>query len=76
MNDEKSLKIEAFVVKDISMIPNVHVERVKKNFLHLTNIWFSDITREDDMLQVDCLIGSDWLWSLQEGKTIREGPNE
>ena len=40
LNDKKSVKIEAFVVKDISTIPNVHVERVKKNFLHLTNVCF------------------------------------
>ena len=76
LNDERSVKIEAFVVKDISTIPNVHVERVKKDFLHLTNVWFSDVSREDDMLQVDCLVGSDWLWSFQEGETIRGGPKE
>ena len=73
LNDEKSVKIEAFVVKDISTIPNVHVERVKKDFLHLTNVWFSDVSRDDDMLEVDCLVGSDWLWSFQEGETIRGG---
>ena len=39
-------------------------ERVKKD----SNVWFSDVSRENDMMEVDCLVGSDWLWSFQEGR--------
>ena len=76
LNDRSGVKIEAFVVKDISSIPNVHIDRVKKNFLHLSNVWFADVCRDDEMLEVDCLVGSDWLWSFQEGEVIRGRPKE
>ena len=73
---KNGILIEAFVVNDISDIPNVHVETVKKKFSHLANLWFSDVCRFGDILEVDCLIGSDSLWQFQEGETIRGGPDE
>ena len=76
LNGSNHVKIEAFVVNDIASIPNIHVEVVKETFLHLTNVWFSDVCRNDDFLEIDCLVGSDWLWSFQEGETIRGGPQE
>ena len=76
LNDVSGVTIEAFVVKDISSIPNVHVERVKRDFLHLNNVWFADVCRDNEMLEVDCLVGSDWLWSFQAGEVIRGGPKE
>ena len=72
---KNGILIEAFVVNDISDIPNVHVETVKKKFSHLANLWFSDVCRFGDILEVDCLIGSD-SWQFQEGETIRGGPDE
>ena len=44
-----SVKIEAFVVKDTSTFPNVHVGRVIKDFLCLSGVWSSDASREDDI---------------------------
>ena len=76
LNGSKHVKMEAFVVNDIASIPNIHVEVVKETFLHLTSVWFSDVCRNDDFLEIDCLIGSDWLWSFQEEETIRGGPQE
>ena len=73
---KNGIVIEAFVVNDISDIPNVHVEIVKKKFSHLANLWFSDVCRSSDILEVDCLIGSDSLWQFQEGEAIRGGPDE
>ena len=46
LNDRSGVKIEAFVVKDISSIPNVHIEQVKKGFLHLSNVWFADVVND------------------------------
>ena len=76
LNDISGVTIEAFVVKDISSIPNVHVDRVKRDFLHLNNVWFADVCRDNEMLEVDCLVGSDCLWSFQAGEVIRGGPKE
>ena len=75
-NGGESVKIEAFVVKDIADIPNVHIEVVQKKFAHLTKLSFSDICKSKNSLEVDCLIGSDWLWQFQLGETIRGGPDE
>ena len=68
--------IEAFVLNNISDIPNVHVEIVKKKLSHLANLRFSDVWRFGDILEADCLIGSDSLWQFQEGEKIRRGPDE
>ena len=76
LNGGKNVFIEAFVVKDISSIPNIHVESVKHDYEHLKHVWFSDYCRKQDRLEIDCLIGSDWIWSFQEGRTIRGGQQE
>lgn len=70
LNGSRSVKMEALVVHDTASIPNIHVEVVKENCLHVTNFWFSDVCRNDDFLEVDCLLGSDWLWLFQEGETL------
>eukprot|EP00794_Sanderia_malayensis_P016165 gene16165-biopygen13734 len=72
----ESVSVEAFVVKDIASIPNIHIEVVKSNYSHLSKLWFSDVSGSEDTLEVDCLIGSDWLWQFQKGETIRGGPEE
>ena len=38
LNDQSGVTIEAFVVNDISTIHTIHVERVKRDFLHLNNV--------------------------------------
>ncbi len=64
------VKIEAYVVNKISDVSNFHVELVKKDFPHLRHIYFSDVSKED-ILQVDVLIGSNFLWEFQGMETIR-----
>ena len=61
INGVKSIQIEAFVVDNISTISNVHAEIVKKGFPHLIDIWFSDVCRSEEKLEIDCLIGADYL---------------
>ena len=68
--------IEAYVVPDISHISNEHVEVVKNDFPHLRDLWFSDVCQSKDELEIDVLIGADYLWEFQKGTTIRRGPEE
>ena len=42
----------------------------------MNKIWFSDVSRNQETLEVDVLIGSDEIWSFQEGETIRRGLKE
>ena len=69
-------KIEAFAVERISSIKNEHVERRKKEYNHLKGVWFSDICKDSERLEIDILIGSDYLWCFQGGRTIRGEPND
>ena len=70
--DSSPVEVEAFEVNDISS----HVERIKHNFAHLSNILFSDASRNQEILEIDILCGSNFLWSFQDGECIRGGPGE
>ena len=63
--------LEAYVVPDISHISNEHVEVVKNDFLHLRDLWFSDVCQSKDELEIDVLIGADYLWEFQKGRRTR-----
>ena len=67
----RSLRLEAYVVTVISNISNEHVEVVKNDFPHLRDLWFSDVCRTKKELEIDLLIGSDYLWEFQKGRTVR-----
>ena len=69
-------KIEAFAVERISSIKIEHVEHRKKEYKHLTGVWFSDICKDGERLEVDILIGSYYLWCFQGGRTVRGEPND
>ena len=68
--------IEVVGVVDISSIANQRVECIKKNYVHLRNVYFSDVSRFEESLDIDILIGSDFHWNFQEGSVIRGGQNE
>ena len=71
MGKGKSVKFEAYVVPDISKVRNEHIEVVKADYPHLKEIWFSDVSKGEETLNIDALVGSDYLWNFQEGETIR-----
>jgi len=66
----KRISIECFLVSDSSSIVNEHVELIKKEYVHLSDIYFSDVSKNEDMLPVDILVGSNFLWECQEEETI------
>ena len=65
------IQIEAYLVPTISQIRNEHVELRKHEYPHLQNLWFSDVSTREESLEIELLIGADYLWSFQEGRTIR-----
>ena len=75
-NNGKSVNVEAFLVDDICTISNIDVEQVKRNYEHLHDIYFSDVSRSEDLLEIDILVGSNYLWCFQEGDVIRGGQHE
>ena len=58
---DRSLRFEAYVVPEISHITNEHAEVVKNDYPHLRDLWFSDVCQTKEELEIDLLIGSDYL---------------
>ena len=73
---EKEVKIEAFVIDSIADISNIHIEDIKQQYPYLKDLFFPDISKVEDTLEVDCLIGSDFFWSFQSGEVRRGNPGE
>lgn len=55
---------------------NEHLEVVKMQYAHLRELWISDVNRSSGELEVQVLIGADYLWQFQKGETIRGGIGE
>ena len=70
------VRMPAFIVDNISDIPNIHVESIQKGYKHLSKIWFSDVDSQQSSLELDILIGSNFLWNFQGQQTIRGGIDE
>jgi len=59
------VKIKAYEVPTIAQIRNEHIEIRKGEYSHLQSLWFSDESRYKEFLEVDVLIGADYLWCFQ-----------
>ena len=70
------MRIEAFVVPEISRVRNEHLEIARRNYSHLAQIWLSDVCKGSEQLEIDLLIGADYLWSFQTGSVVRGKVNE
>jgi len=73
---QKVIQMEAYVVPEISSIQNGHIELVKGEYPHLKGLWFSDVRKGSDELEIDVLVGADYLWNFQKECTIRGKPDE
>ena len=69
VNGNNVMNIEAYVVPEICTVQNNHAELARKHYSHLEGIWFSDVVKLQEELEVDVLIGADYLWSFQTGDT-------
>eukprot|EP00794_Sanderia_malayensis_P005793 gene5793-biopygen4704 len=52
LQGEEGNKVEVFIVRNISDLPNIHAEIVKRKFLHLKDLWFSDACRNQDSIGI------------------------
>ena len=71
VNGNKVISLEAFVVPEICRIQNGHVELARREYPHLKGVWFSDVSKYQGELEIDVLIGADYLWNFQTGVTKR-----
>ena len=54
-NGNKVISLEAFVVPEICSVQNSHFELARREYPHLKNIWFSDVCKSDEQLEIDVL---------------------
>ena len=73
---QKVIQMEAYVVPEISSIQNGHLELVKGECPHLKGLWFSDVCKGLDELEIDVLMGADYLWNFQKDCMIRGKPDK
>ena len=73
VGEGNTIYVEPFVVPEISRVQNEHLELVRGNYPHLANIWLSDVCQHKDQLEIDVLIGADYLWRFQTGNVVRGG---
>ena len=73
---QKVIKIEAYEVPEISSIQNGHVELARNEYPHLKDLWFLDVCKAQEELEIDILVGADYLWNFQKECTIRGKPDE
>ena len=73
----KSLKGNSSVKVKVTEVPiiskgtrNRYIETVQSEYKHLEGLWFSDIS-EREHLEIDILVGADYLWEFQTGSIIR-----
>jgi len=69
----KSVRIQCYTIDDIANIECVNMSEVKQTYQHLKTVYFSDFCGSQRELQVDVLIGANFLWQFQEGESIRGG---
>ena len=72
LKEGDGIKIEAYEVPNITQIINERIEVRKSEYPPLQVLWFSVVSRDSEILEVDLLIGADYLWSFQEGKETIE----
>ena len=59
------VSVKAYVVPEISVIKNQHLEVARENFAHLRDLRLSDVCKSSEDLEVDVLVGADYFWLLQ-----------
>lgn len=67
--EEDGVQVEAFTVPVIcKALQNQHVEGVHP---YLNKLWFSDVCPREENLEVDLLVGADYLWEFMKGDVVR-----
>ena len=70
------IKVEAYVVDEITNVKNEHLEVAKLQYGHLKDLWLSDVNKTSRELEVQLLIGADFMWRFQMDSIKRGGVDE
>ena len=71
LKGDKSVKMKVTKVPIISKgTRNKYIQKVQSEYKHLKGLWFTDIS-EREHLEIDILIGADYLWEFQICNIVR-----
>ncbi|XP_028404089.1 uncharacterized protein LOC114526762 [Dendronephthya gigantea] len=73
---DEVVSVEAYVVPEISFIRNQHLERVRDSYLHLKGLWLADVCMSNVELEIDVLVGADYLWMFHGDRIVRGKADE
>ena len=73
---KETVSVEAYVVPEITVVKNQHLEVEREHYAHLKDLWLSDVCKSSEDLEVDVLVGADYLWLLQKDCIRRGKPGE
>eukprot|EP00794_Sanderia_malayensis_P019642 gene19641-biopygen13912 len=59
----------------LSSVPNIHPEIQRKKYAHLNGIWFSDVSREND-LPIHAILGVRDFAQIKTGRMVKGNENE
>ena len=74
--DGEIVSVEAYVVPEISVIKNQHLEVARENYGHLKVLWLSDVCKSSEDLELDVLVGAGYFSLLQRDCIRRGKPGE
>ena len=74
-NFETNMNVYA-VPKICSELKSQDIESAKRKYPHLNGIEFADREAEGSVMEIDLLIGSDYMWEFMEDKTVRGEPGQ
>lgn len=63
---QKVIQIDTYVVHKISSIQNGHVELARNEYPHVKDLWFSDVCKDQEELEIDVSVRADYLWNFQK----------
>ena len=70
--EEDGVQVEAFKVPVIcKALQNQYIEEAKRVHPYLNKLWFSDVCPREENLEVDLLVGADYLWEFMKGDVVR-----
>ena len=52
------------------------MEIAQSDYPHLANIWFSDVRQRKGRLEIDILIGTDYMWRFETSRYVRGDADE
>ena len=74
-NFETNMNVYA-VPKICTELKSQDIESAKRKYPHLNGIEFADREAEGSVMEIDLLIGSDYMWEFMEDKTVRGEPGQ